>query len=265
VSQTEEIALSDGETRLVRWWNAEDPWAHVLIVHGIGEHSGRYERVGTQLAEAGIAVRALDLPGCGASSGTRAYVDSFDRFLDAVEEELTPLSSPAFLLGHSLGGLITYRYALSSRPQPDGYILSAPALGANAPAWQRKAAPFLAKVAPKLPIPNPIKGEQLSRDPEVAEKYFADPLVYTSATALLGAELFAAIDASNPVQPLGAPALVIHGGSDSLVPAQASVALGEMDNTKRILYPALRHEMFNEPEGPEVVADVIGWIKEAVG
>lgn len=264
MSESEEIALADGETRLTRWWSAEDPWAHVLIVHGLGEHSGRYEGVGTQLAEAGISVRALDLPGCGASSGTRAYVESFDVFLDAVEAEFTQLPSPAFLLGHSLGGLITYRYALSARSQPDGYILSAPALGANAPAWQRKAAPILAKLAPKLPIPNPIKGEQLSRDPEVAERYFADPLVYTSTTALLGAELFAAIDASNPVQALGAPTLVIHGGADSVVPPQSSVSLGELKNTKRILYPALRHEMFNEPEGPEVVADVVAWMKDAV-
>ena len=262
ISESKLVTLPDGETRMTRTWFADVAWASVLILHGLGEHSGRYEEVGEQLANAGVEVRSFDLPGFGASSGTRAYVESFDWFLDALEEELSHLAGQRYILGHSLGGLISYRYAVSFRPQPDGYILSAPALGANAPAWQRKAAPILAKLAPKLLLPNPIKGEQLSRNPEVGEQYFSDPLVHTSATAALGAELFATIKASQPVQPMNLPTLIIHGGSDTLVPPTASVPLGELDGVRRTLYPTLRHELFNEPEGPEVVADVISWMRE---
>lgn len=261
MSVTETTPAPDGETRLIRRWEARDPWLHVLLVHGLGEHSGRYEHVGDFLSEQGIEVRSFDLPGCGETTGTRAYVDSFDRFLDATEAELAQLSGPRVIIGHSLGGLITYRYAMSDRPQPEGYVLSAPAVGANAPAWQRKAAPLLAKIAPKLSMPNPIKGDQLSRDPEVAEKYFADPLVHTSATSSLGAAIFGAIDASAPLQALPGPTLVVHGGSDTVVPPTASAAFSDIDGIERKLYPALRHEMFNEPEGPEVLADVVNWLR----
>jgi len=170
VSSTTDIAsLAPGAARLRRTWERpDDAWASVLLVHGLGEHSGRYEHVGDQMAEAGLAVYAFDLPGFGRSSGRRAFVDRFDDYLDAVEEELEPLIEsdlPVVLLGHSLGGLIAYRYSLSERPQPDALVLSAPALGANTPAWQQSLSPLLARVIPKVAIPNPIDGEHLSRDP----------------------------------------------------------------------------------------------------
>ncbi len=270
MSTTTEIESSGGGgARLRRTWpQPDDAWASVLIIHGLGEHSGRYEHVGNQMAEAGLEVRAFDLPGFGRSGGRRAFVNSFDDYLDAVEEELVPLIEsdlPVVLLGHSLGGLIAYRYALSNRPQPDALVLSAPALGANTPKWQQALSPFLAKVAPKLAIPNPIDGEHLSRDPAVAEAYFADPLVITSATTKLGAEMFATMAKCQPPAAPPMDCLVIHGGNDSLVPPSASAALGDHPTVARMLYPSLRHESFNEPEGPEVITDVITWVKAHVG
>ena len=270
MSSTTDIAsIAPGAARLRRTWERpDDAWASVLLVHGLGEHSGRYEHVGEQMAEAGLAVYAFDLPGFGRSSGRRAFVDRFDDYLDAVEEELAPLIEsdlPVVLLGHSLGGLIAYRYALSGRPQPDALVLSAPALGANTPAWQQSLSPLLARVIPKVAIPNPIDGEHLSRDPAVAEAYFADPLVITSATAKLGAEMFATMAACQPPAAPPMDCLVIHGGNDSLVPPSASAALGEHASVARTLYPSLRHESFNEPEGPEVITDVITWMKTHVG
>lgn len=267
-STTEVRTNGQNAGRLIRSWPVPSaPWASVLIVHGLGEHSGRYDDVGSQMAEAGLEVRSFDLPGFGQSSGRRAYVDDFDELLDAVAEELAPLlvkSVPSVLLGHSLGGLIADRYVRTQRPQPDLLVLSSPALGANTPAWQRALAPFLAKVAPKLSIPNPIAGEALSRDPAVAEAYFADPLVITSATTKLGAEMFRVMAESDPTKPFPMPCLIIHGGADPLVPPASSAALAQHSGVNRTLYPALRHECFNEPEGPEVVADVISWIRSQV-
>lgn len=261
-------ATTTAEGRLVRTWaQPADPIATLLIVHGLGEHSGRYEQVGAQLAEASLAVRAFDLKGFGGSAGDRAFALSVDEFLEEIADELAASrlpDVPSVLLGHSMGGLLAYRYAMSDAPQPDRLVLSSPAFGSSAAALKKMAAPWLAKIAPKLALPNDIKGEQLSRDPGVGEAYFADPLVYTKMTAALGAALLEAIDESSgfPAPPM--PTYVLHGAADTIVPARVSVLLGERDGVTRKLYSNLRHETMNEPEGSDVVADIITWLGDTL-
>lgn len=253
-------------SQLVRRWEPEaSVRAEIVLVHGIAEHSGRYERTGGLLADAGLAVTAVDLVGCGATGGRRGHVEEWGRFLDQVEHlvaEGRGTGRPVMLLGVSMGGLIALEYALSDRPPPDLLVLSAPALKGGA-AWQRKSAPILGRLVPSLAVPNFLKGEQLSRDPAVGEAYFADPLVLTRSTAKLGAEMFAAMDRTNEsLGSLDIPTLVLHGGGDTIVPPTATVGLGSLPGVERRLYRKLRHELFNEPEGPEVVDDVIAWIDE---
>jgi len=264
VSSTERTTTG----RLVRTWpHPADPWATMLIVHGLGEHSGRYGRVGDQLSAEGIAVRSFDLIGFGASEGPRAFAKSVDVFLAEIEEELAAsrLSNvPAVLLGHSMGGLLAYRYAMSAAPQPDVLVLSSPAFGSSASAIKQLAAPWVAKVAPKLSMPNDIKGEQLSRDPAVGEAYFSDPLVHTKMTTALGAALLDAIETSAGFPAPSVPTYVLHGAADTVVPPQSSAAIGERDGVTRKLYHNLRHETMNEPEGPEVVADIVSWLRETL-
>ncbi len=265
MSTTVQRTTRDGLAQLVRRWGAAgEPWAAMVIVHGLGEHSGRYEHSGARFAAAGIDVTALDLRGHGATEGERAYVESWQLFLDDVEDLLSGLQangSPTVLLGHSMGALIALSYAVSERPQPDALVLSASAL-AGGKAWQRALAGPVARLAPRLALPTAIKGEQLSRDPNVGEAYFADPLVQTKATAKLGAEVFAAMERTAArLDRLRVPTLVIHGGVDTLVPPQASLALAELPGVERRLYPRLRHEAFNEPEGPEVIDEVSGWLR----
>lgn len=236
-----------------------EPWGEVVIVHGLGEHSGRYLRTGSILADAGLKVTSFDLIGFGGTGGRRAFVDSWDRFLDQTALHVEAALRPRVLLGHSMGGAIALEYALSGRPKPDLLVLSAPALGGGA-VWQRKAAPILARAFPALTIPNGIRGEQLSSDPAVGEAYFADPLVLTKTTAKLGAELFASMDRSiDALAELSLPTLVLHGAADTVVPPQVSARLAEV--AERRLLAGLRHEVFNEPQGPEVVAQVIEWIR----
>jgi alpha-beta hydrolase superfamily lysophospholipase len=159
-----------------------------------------------------------------------------------------------------MGGLIALEYALSDRPAPDLLILSSPGLSGGK-AWQRSVAGVAASLAPRLSVPNGLSGDQLSRDPEVGEAYFADPLVLTKSTTRLGSELFSAMDRVNAnLKALDIPTLVIHGGADTIVPASASAPLGHLPTVERRLYPKLRHETMNEPEGPQVVADIIAWI-----
>ncbi|MDF1595679.1 MAG: lysophospholipase [Acidimicrobiia bacterium] len=266
-SSTVETIRTGTHTRLRRKWVATDPWATMLIVHGLGEHSGRYEQTGGLFADAGIAVFSYDLLGHGASAGVRAHVDTFCDFLDEVQEELTASRReglPSVLMGHSLGGLIVLDYLVSDRPHPDYVVSSAPALSGGK-AWQRLLAPPLGKLFPKLAIPTEISAEQLSRDPAVGEAYFADPLVLTKATTRLGAEMFAAGDRVRArLDKLTVPTLVIHGGGDELVPAAVSATLADLPTVERLLYPKLRHESLNEPEGPEVVAGIVEWLKRVM-
>jgi alpha-beta hydrolase superfamily lysophospholipase len=236
----------------------------LVIVHGLGEHSGRYARTGSILAEAGFRVRSFDLIGHGASSGLRGDLTRWSLYLDQVQGHLEAARTagrPLVLLGHSLGGLIALDYALSERPPPDLLILSGPALAGGKP-WQRRVAPVFARLFPTLAFPSAITGDMLSRDPAVGAAYFADPLVLTRTSARLGAGIFAAGDRVRRALPrLHLPTLVVHGGADTLVPTESSAVLESLEGVERRVFAELRHESFNEPEGPGVLAEVISWIE----
>ena len=260
---------ADGTPLHVRRWKPSGkPWARVLIVHGIGEHSGRYERTGRLMAEAGLHVESFDLRGHGLSGGRRVYVRRWNDYLDDVEVRLTALPEPGLplvLFGHSLGATIALDYACSTRPAPDLLVLSGLTLDAQVPAWQRAVAPILSRVAPTLVLANPISGDQLSRDPAVGRAYFADPLVQPRTTTRLGAEFFAAMKRlRSELTRLHVPTLVIHGGDDTLVPTAVSEPLASVPGVERRVLPGLRHETLNEPEGPEVVAGIVEWLRAHV-
>jgi acylglycerol lipase len=234
--------------------------ATIVLVHGIAEHSGRYERSGELLARNGFKVVAPDLFGFGQSGGDRADIERWDDYWGQVERLVEAAESPVILMGHSMGGLIALSYALSGRTRPQLLVLSAPAIGGGA-AWQKAVAPVIARLAPGMLIPNGLKGEQLSRDPEVAEAYFADPLVFLKTTARLGNHLFSTqADVASTLGNLSIPTLVMHGGADTIVPPVSTAALGEIDVVERRLYPKLRHEILNEPEGPDLVAEIVEWV-----
>lgn len=251
-------------TQLIRTWApAGAPQAEIVLVHGLAEHTGRYERVGGLLADAGFAVRGADLIGWGGSGGRRGYVRDWAHYLDQIQalvEEAKATGRPSILLGHSMGGLLSLEYALAERPVPDLLVLSAPSLRGGT-RLQRRLAAILTKVAPIVPVPNRLRGDQLSRDPAVGEAYFSDPLVYTSTTARLGHSMFEAMDRTTAsTGRLQIPTLVLHGDHDSIVPSTCTVPLGALPIVDRRRYPGLRHELFNEPEGAEVVGDVIEWL-----
>ncbi len=238
----------------------------MLIVHGIGEHSGRYEHVGSFFAEQGIDVLAHDQRGFGQSGGRRAFVKSFDQYLDDVEALLElrrAAGLPVVLLGHSLGGLVVTAYLVSDRPQPDLAVISAPALEADVPAWQKLFAPVLGRLLPKQHIPSKIEAELLSRDVEVQQAYVDDPLVIAGATAGLGNEIFNTMKSTAAVlDRIRVPAYVLHGAEDRLVPLSASEALGQLPGVTRKVWNGLRHECLNEPEQAEVLAAIGAWIDD---
>jgi len=269
-STTTTAKARDGTELLVRHWTpAREPWADVLVVHGIAEHSGRYEDVGQWLSDAGLDVSAYDQRGFGGSGGRRAWVDRWSQNHDDLEDRLAVVRAasrgrPVFIYGHSLGGLIALGYAVADppRPQPDGYVLSAPATDSDIPSWKQALAPILGRLAPKLGIPNSFAGGLLSRDPEVGLRYQADPLNQHATSARFGLEAFREQSrVRNGLARLAVPALVIHGGDDRLVPAAASEPLGMLPGVTRRTYPGLRHETHNEPEGRQVIDDAIVWLR----
>lgn len=238
----------------------------MLMVHGIGEHSGRYEHVGRAFAAVGFDVLAYDQRGFGASGGERGHVDAFDEFLDDVEPliaERRSLGVPVILLGHSLGGLVATAHLVSERPQPDMAVLSSPALAAELPGWQRVGAPVLGALLPKLKIPADFDGSILSRDPQVQSDYENDPLRVPSSTARLGREILRTMaSVSTSLDRVRVPTYVLHGAEDTLVPVDASQPLESLPNVTRRVWPDLRHECLNEPERDEVIAEVVAWLDQ---
>lgn len=263
-SDTAFFETTDGFTQLRRHWAVESARANMLIVHGIGEHSGRYEHVGSFFAEQGIDTLAYDQRGFGQSGGRRAFVKSFDQYLDDVEALLElrrEAGLPVILLGHSLGGLVVTTYLTSDRPQPDFAVISAPALEADVPGWQKLFAPVLGRLLPKQHIPAKIDGELLSRDVDVQQAYINDPLVIAGATAGLGNEIFTTMESTRAaIGKLRVPAYILHGAEDRLVPPSASEALGKLPGVTRKVWDGLRHECMNEPEQADVLAGIAAWI-----
>ena len=262
------VTTRTGVTELRRRWHASDPWATLLIVHGLAEHSGRYQQAGAQLAAAGIDTHAFDVQGFGASGGRRADIDRWPTYLHQVLDNLVPLFStnlPVVLLGHSIGGLMVVDYTLSRHRQPDLVVLNAPALDAVVPAWKRVGAPLLAKVAPRLTLSNPIDPMELFIDPDVADGYRRDPLALTRTTVRLGDMIFERMErVGRSLDMYGARTLILHGGADNLVPPQVSEAIGMLPTVERKVYPGMRHASINEPRGEHLVTDIVAWMRSRI-
>ncbi len=270
---------ADGTELLVRHWLPDEaaaggawagpPWGHVLLVHGLSDHSGRYEQVGSQLASAGLDTWSFDLRGNGGSGGRRGHVERWSQLHDDLAERLTAVrrvagDRPVVLYGHSMGSLIVLGYLLSNRPKPDLVVAGSPALDSTLASWKKLLARVLGRVSPTLPIPNGIDGRTLSRDAAVGARAAADPDTCRISTARFAAEgLAEQARVRREYRGLTAlPMLVLHGLDDGLVPPAASGILATLPNVERRTYPGLRHELHNEPEGPGILDEVIAWIRD---
>lgn len=243
----------------------------VLLVHGLAEHGGRYQALAEHLAGLGLAVLAPDHRGHGDSPGARAHICDFRAFLDPLSQLREIIATdypglPCFLLGHSLGGLIAAVYLLETRQPFTGVVLSAPALAIPdaPPAWLLALNRCLSRVLPRLRTVR-LDAGLVSRDPQVVADYRADPRVHHGRlTVRLVAEMFAAMarvraEAARLTQPL----LILHGEADGLTDPAGSRDLAAgvgSDDVSLRLYPGLYHEVFNEPERAQVLADLDHWL-----
>ena len=255
-------------------WQGDAPTRGVVVIsHGAGEHSGRYERPALGLTELGYPVYALDHRGHGRSEGSRALVDRLDNaaadldvLIDRARREHP--DTPLFLLGHSLGATIALRYTLGHQDKLDGLILSgALAVIDPPPAPVRLAARALSAIAPWMPALG-VDPATVSRDPAEVEAYRTDPLVHHGKLPVRTvAEIAAATEAfPEQVGSLTLPLLLVHGSEDRLVSVQGSRMVYERassaDKTLEI-YDGLFHEVLNElPEDrARVLADIVAWLQ----
>lgn len=268
------LTSHDGLNIHLRQWQPEGPArAVVLMAHGIGEHIGRYEHVGTALAERGYLAGGPDHRTHGRSAGEpRVYITDFaDVIADLrlAAETLTAQQPdvPVFAYGHSLGSYIATQYVLAYQRELAGFVSSGSPLLVDqqySPLILR-AGDLLNRIMPRLPF-IPLDLDAISRDPAVLDAYNNDPLVHKDRVRVRMAVGF-----NNAVGPLRAripeltlPLLVLHGGADRTTPPSGSQYLYEhaasADKTLKI-YPGLYHEIHNEPEKDIVLADILGWIE----
>jgi alpha-beta hydrolase superfamily lysophospholipase len=271
-STTATARTPDGIDLLTRHWPAVrspgSPRAEILIVHGVGEHSGRYEHVGDALAAAGFDVHSYDQRGFGSSGGRRAWVDTWNTAHADLEARVAELRSaadgrPIVLYGHSLGSLIALGYALSERPRPDLLVLSAPGLDDRLAGWRKALATVLDRLLPDLALDAGIRRPMLAAQPRPGFLYEEDPLVETKVTVHFGAlglaEQARVRHLIERLDHLPVPTLAVHGADDPLVPVSASARLQRFPEVTGIVYPGLRHETHNEASS-RTVADVVAWL-----
>lgn len=268
---TGEFAASDGARLFTQSWVPDTVRAYVLIVHGYGEHSGRYAHVAERLNREGYAVYAYDHRGHGKSPGRMGHIPSFDRLIADLQEYTTCLFTEHpgtwFVFGHSLGGLVTASWVVRNRPSVRGLILTNAGVKAddNVAPLLRKVAAVLARIAPHLVVHKlPIDG--LSRRKEVVEAYKNDPLVYHgNIGARTGYEMMRTIEWIQPrLAEIALPLFAAHGTEDKLVPCAATVMLHEQaasaDKTLK-LFEGGQHELFNDTCAEEFFADITAWLR----
>jgi alpha-beta hydrolase superfamily lysophospholipase len=254
------------------WLPDQPPRAVAVIVHGLGEHSDRYDHVARALNEDAIAVYACDHRGHGRSQGARELVEV--ELVVSDVDQLVGLAAaahpglPVFMLGHSFGGMIAVQYALAHQDRLVGLILSGALASVDASPVLRRIGHLLATIAPRAPL-IALDAELVSRDPTVVAAYRADPLVHHGRIPARTAAQIADTTDTFPAR-VGAitlPALVMYGTADGLCPPSGSVMLAEEFGAEDVTiraYEGLYHEIFNEPERETVIGDLRGWLAERI-
>ena len=258
------------------WLPEGEPKAILLVVHGLAEHSGRYMNIVNHLVPLGYAVYGIDHIGHGKSDGKRVYVDRFRDYTKTLKNYFDKIrkwhpKKPIFLIGHSMGGLISAAYLLEHQDELSGAVLSGPSI--KVPDNISQAIIFIGKmlsmIIPKAGLIQ-LDAEGISRDPAVIDAYVNDPLVCTGkVTARLGAELLKAMQyVTKQATKIKLPILIVQGSDDKLVDSSGAQLLydlvGSRDKTIK-LYNGFYHEVFNEPEHEQVLNDVKTWIEAHLG
>ena len=272
----------DGIPFYYQGWQPDTPFrAIVCLVHGLGEHSGRYAHVAAALNAAGYGLLGFDLRGHGKSGGPRGHTPTYDALMDDIGRLLDEAAQrypgkTRFLYGHSLGGNLVLNYALrrmitlseaERSRRVAGVVATSPAIrtATPPPSSQITLARIMNKVRPAMQMANGLALDGLARDPEVIRAYTNDPLVHNKISVRLALEMLQAGEwALEQAAEFPVPLLLVHGTADKLTSAPASqefAAKVRGDCTLK-LWEGFYHETHNEPEKAEVLAFMIDWLQK---
>lgn len=248
------------------------PKAVIALVHGQGEHIGRYAHVAKWYNKHDVALMGFDQQGYGRSEGKRGHADSLDVLLDDIglflekTRERYP-DTPLFLYGHSLGGGLCLQYVLQRDPVFAGLIVTSPLirLAFQAPALKVIIGKLLRRIMPTLTLPTGLAANFISHDPEEVRKYKTDPLVHDKLSAAAGIailEMGEWLDHFSGV--FSIPVLMMHGADDKITSAVATRAFfgrvaGEVQHKE---WPGLWHEMHNEKEKEQLFTYTLAWMRK---
>ncbi len=273
-SENFEINAGGGVTLHCTSWEPDNtPVAVLFVVHGLGEHAGRYEEMAKIFTERQVAVFGYDHRGHGRSGGRRGHAASLDQLLEDLELALMKcrslhLGAPLFMYGHSMGGQIaaTYINRVKSKELSGAIISSAWfALVSPPPAWQVSVIKILARITPGLTLSNKLDPSLISRVPEEVERYKSDELVHDRISIGLFNELyFNGLHLKDHAQPARISMLVCHGGNDGITAPEASRQYAERLGGKAEfkIWEGAYHEPHNDHEKKQVMNFYAGWVLE---
>ncbi|SFJ41915.1 Lysophospholipase, alpha-beta hydrolase superfamily [Paenibacillus sp. UNC496MF] len=272
-----ELRCRDGSMRHAAEWEPDGEERGgirgvIALVHGMGEHVGRYEHVAEMFTDAGYAVLGFDQVGHGRTTGKRGHTKSYPALLDGVDALLAEAKkrypgTPVFLYGHSMGGNVALNYVLRRKPGICGAIVTGPwlRLAFNPPPLQLIVARVVNRLFPAYTNERPMVGDHLTSDPAMIKRYQEDPLGHGSITArfflsVQGAGLWALKHASEWRLPL----LLMHGGSDKVTSIQASRQFADEAGALCTFmeWPGYKHELHNELDREEVFDVMRDWLDE---
>lgn len=264
------LVARDGVKLFYRYWIPDKPKKILCIIHGHGEHAGRYRMMATRLMERQIAVYCMDLRGHGKSQGKKGHAKSMDLLLSDIEELLKAarvqdLQSPLFLMGHSMGGNLLANYMISKDSnEVSGFILSAPwfKLKYDPPAWKLKSGLFVGKFWPSFSSRSGLDPSSISRIATEVEKYVEDPLVHDKITVSLYNTIMEGIElAKAQSDKIKKPGLVYHGTGDKIMDWQASKEFAAAN--KKMEWKAIEgafHEPHNDECREEIFKLIGDWV-----
>jgi acylglycerol lipase len=253
------------------WLPEEEIHASVIVVHGLAEHSGRYLNLVNNLVPFGYGVHGFDLGGHGRSDGMRGYIRHFQDFVDTLGTYTQMVAdqhdhTPLFLIGHSMGGLISLRFLMRGQHHFTGAVLSGPLIRPKerTPAIFTTLVKILSVVFPRMRV-HGLDAQYVSRDPRVVKAYIEDPLVFNGKiTSRLGSELAMTMAMiATKADKITLPLFIVQGSADKLVDPQGTQEFfnkAQSADKTITMYDGLYHEVFNEPEKNEVLRAVKEWL-----
>jgi alpha-beta hydrolase superfamily lysophospholipase len=267
-----EVVSADGTKLAYRAWPKQGSDVTFAVVHGFGEHSGRYERFAKGMGALGMSTYAVDLRGHGHSPGQRGYVDSWSQWTDDVSafvrhvEAIT--GTEVVPLGHSMGGAVVLSTVLAGKvPNSKRFVVSSPALKLKVavPRWQIIRAKAASKVIPRFGQDVPTLGSLVSRIPEVVEAYEKDPLVHGKMSARLYSEWQQAMkDIPARAGQIKITFLILAGSDDNLIDPAGSRELHAQAPfmSELHVFDGRLHEPFNDMGSEEVFQQIADWLRK---